>query len=195
MAQVTGNQNDDRSAPEPDEDSDAVSSPGSKPGSAGASPKVLPYRGPEKAAAPGAAASYFTLYKKGQGYWTRMITAAGAVILIALTAHFLATQLPVWIGNEHKNIATGIAAGFVVASLLWGYRLMNKPSNVDFLIATDSEMKKVNWASRSELIGSTKVVIGFMFLTAFVLFGIDQVFHTFFWLIKVLIDPPFFIPR
>src|SRR3712207_7866772 len=44
--------------------------------------------------------------------------------------------------------------------------LMNKPANVDFLIATDSEMKKVNWTSRRELIGSTKVVIVFMFLIA-----------------------------
>ena len=43
---------------------------------------------------------------------------------------------------------------------------MNKPTNVDFLIATDSEMKKVNWTSRKELIGSTKVVIIFMFLIA-----------------------------
>ena len=43
---------------------------------------------------------------------------------------------------------------------------MNKPANVDFLIATDSEMKKVNWTSRKELIGSTKVVILFMFLIA-----------------------------
>ena len=48
--------------------------------------------------------------------------------------------------------------------LVW--RLMNKPSNVDFLIATDSEMKKVNWTSRKELIGSTKVVIFFMFVIA-----------------------------
>ena len=45
---------------------------------------------------------------------------------------------------------------------------MNKPTNVDFLIATDSEMKKVNWTSRKELIGSTKVVIVFMFLIAVV---------------------------
>jgi preprotein translocase SecE subunit len=50
---------------------------------------------------------------------------------------------------------------------------MNKPSNADFLIATDSEMKKVNWTSRKELIGSTKVVIFFMVIIASVLFVID----------------------
>ena len=36
---------------------------------------------------------------------------------------------------------------------------MNKPSNVDFLIATDSEMKKVNWTTKGELFGSTRVVV------------------------------------
>ena len=46
---------------------------------------------------------------------------------------------------------------------------MNKPSNVDFLVATDREMKKVNWTSRKDLIGSTKVVIVFMFLIALIL--------------------------
>ena len=52
---------------------------------------------------------------------------------------------------------------------------MNKPANVDFLIATDSEMKKVNWTSRKELIGSTQVVIMFMFLIALFLFAVDEV--------------------
>jgi preprotein translocase SecE subunit len=69
--------------------------------------------------------------------------------------------------------------------------MMNKPSNVDFLIATDSEMKKVNWTSRKDLIGSTKVVIIFMFLIAFFLFVIDVVFSYFFFLIGVLRSSPF----
>jgi preprotein translocase subunit SecE len=70
---------------------------------------------------------------------------------------------------------------------------MNKPANADFLIATDSEMKKVNWTSRRELIGSTKVVVGFMFLIAAVLFVIDLLFQTIFYFIHVLRIPPFFI--
>src|SRR3712207_9446120 len=69
--------------------------------------------------------------------------------------------------------------------------LMNKPANVDFLIATDSEMKKVNWTSRRELIGSTKVVIVFMFLIAAFLFVIDVVFSYFFYMIDVLKSSPF----
>jgi len=74
-------------------------------------------------------------------------------------------------------------------SLLSWY-LMNKPSNADFLIATDSEMKKVNWTSRKELIGSTKVVILFMFLIAILLFVIDILFGYLFYGITVLKSPP-----
>ena len=68
---------------------------------------------------------------------------------------------------------------------------MNKASSVDFLIATDSEMKKVNWTSRKELIGSTKVVVIFMFLIAFLLFGIDIFFSYFFYFVGVLKSKPF----
>src|SRR5438045_9581909 len=50
-------------------------------------------------AARGAASSgsigggWFHLYKPGQGYWTRMGTAAGAVLLIGLLARFLFISL------------------------------------------------------------------------------------------------------
>jgi preprotein translocase SecE subunit len=63
-----------------------------------------------------------------------------------------------------------VASFFVVGFAALAWWLMNKQDNVDFLIATDSEMKKVNWTSRKELIGSTKVVIVFMFLIAMFLF-------------------------
>ncbi len=69
-------------------------------------------------------------------------------------------------------------------------RLMNKPSNVDFLIATDSEMKKVNWTSRKELIGSSKVVILFMFFIAAYLFLNDIIYGYLMYLLKVLKFPP-----
>ena len=71
------------------------------------------------------------------------------------------------------------------------WRMMNKPSNVDFLIATDSEMKKVNWTTRKELIGSTKVVIFFVILISLILFLLDLLFGYFFQMIKVLEFGPF----
>jgi preprotein translocase SecE subunit len=79
-----------------------------------------------------------------------------------------------------------VCAAFIVAFAGLCWWLMNKPTNVDFLIATDSEMKKVNWTSRRELIGSTKVVIIFMFLIAAILFLIDVGFGYLFYMVKVL---------
>ena len=41
------------------------------------------------------------------------------------------------------------------------------------LIATDMEMKKVNWSTRKDIIASTYVVIGAAFLIAALIFGVD----------------------
>lgn len=142
---------------------------------------------------------FFTIHKKGQGYWTRMGTVFAAILVGALAAHFLYEYVPAWfgptgIGLEQKvarQVGIGVTGGFVAIFSLLMFWIMNKPYNVDFLIATDSEMKKVNWTSRRELIGSTKVVILFMFLIAAILFGIDIVFGYVFHWIKVLETSPF----
>jgi preprotein translocase subunit SecE len=143
---------------------------------------------------------FFTIYKKGQGYWTRIGTAIGAGVIIATTGWFLYRFLPPNIPslqnppgasdipfhlNRH-NWLLGIVTAVVGLMTLIAWRLMNKPDNADFLIATDSEMKKVNWTTRKDLIGSTKVVIGFMFLIAMVLFLVDQYFTRMFYNIGIL---------
>jgi preprotein translocase SecE subunit len=155
------------------------------------------------------AGGFFTIYKRGQGYWTRVGTAMAVFGILLLTAHFLYENLTVWLpaktivtmaedGKELKSteprsgLAMGIAAGFLLVTGLIAYRVMNKPSNVDFLIATDSEMKKVNWTKWPDLVGSTKVVIIFLFAIALLLFVIDQVFGLLFYLINVLKIAPFF---
>ncbi len=58
--------------------------------------------------------------------------------------------------------------------------------SVDFLINTDGEMRKVNWSTKKEIIGSTQVVIVAAFLIAAILFGIDLGFQAFFKFIGVL---------
>lgn len=137
--------------------------------------------------------SFFTIYKPGQGYWTRLGTVAGAGLLGAIFTYRLYTELMAWTDRAvlSKTACLGIAGGFLAAFVLFVYWVTNKPRNVDFLIATDSEMKKVNWTTRKELIGSTKVVIFFMFLIAFLLFVIDLFFGYFFWMIDVLKSRPF----
>ena len=136
--------------------------------------------------------SFFAIYKKGQGYWTRMGTAIGAGLLGLLLVGQIYSRVPAFMrGDAHRasKIAMIAAAVFGLIYALFAWRLMNKPSNVDFLIATDSEMKKVNWTSRRELAGSTKVVIGFMFAIAIFLFVLDLFFNTVFYYLHILHDP------
>ena len=145
---------------------------------------------PEYKPAPPQRTGFFRIYKPGQGYWTRLGTVIGVGLIIALVAHFVYDQLR---NLTELKLTTNLAivGALAVAMGLVAWHYLNKPSVVDFLIATESEMKKVNWTSRKELIGSTKVVIVFMLLIALVLFLFDLVFGWFFYGIRVLHQPPF----
>lgn len=57
---------------------------------------------------------------------------------------------------------------------------------VDFLVATDGEMKKVNWSTRKDVIASTWVVIAASIVLAAGLFVVDILFSEFFRLVGVL---------
>ena len=122
--------------------------------------------------------------------------ARASSLIAALSCNFLYQQLPVWLItlgvaiDRSKVIALYIITAFLAGFALLVFWLMNKPANADFLIATDSEMKKVNWTSRKELMGSTKVVIIFMFLIAFLLFSFDLFFGYLFYFMNVLKNRP-----
>lgn len=84
-----------------------------------------------------------------------------------------------------------IQAGAVGLVMLIGsilaYRFAGtKEGSVEFLIATDGEMKKVNWSTRKNVIDSTIVVILWAFLIAGGLFLVDLAFSNFFKLIGIL---------
>jgi preprotein translocase SecE subunit len=149
---------------------------------------------------------YFHIYKKGQGYWTRMGTVGGAALIGLLAANFLYSEIdglavePGWTSRffnaVHLQGPRGPYVVVVIFALAFAaimYHLMNKPKNVDFLIATDSEMKKVNWTTKKELMGSTKVVIWFVFVVGVMLFFYDLFFQMLFYLLGVLKTPPFFL--
>lgn len=137
----------------------------------------------------GSSGGFFTIYKSGQGYWTRLLTFLGFLLVGALTAHFAYERARAF--NADSKVALAIGGGLFLVWAIIQHWIMNKPANVDFLIATDSEMKKVNWTSREQLIGSTKVVILFMFLISATLFVFDIIFGYLFWLIGVLHAAPF----
>jgi preprotein translocase SecE subunit len=143
---------------------------------------------PKKSTASGPA--FFTIYKKGQGKWTRMGTAFVAGILGCLTAYNLYLYAQPFLPIEHPETARKFVVLacvlFLAGFSLLAFWLSNKPRNVDFLIATDSEMKKVNWTTKGELFGSTRVVVLFLVFIAVFLFLVDVIFDRFFHLIGVL---------
>src|SRR5918993_959989 len=199
MAQVTNHKDAERTSPEDDQDT-TVTNVGDGPEKVvGPSGKDLEPK-PAKGGGGGgggprtreeAGDGFFSIYKKGQGYWTRMGTALGAALLGVLITWQLYAQVPRFFADTARGqrVALIIAAVFAVVYSFFAWRLMNKPGNVDFLIATDGEMKKVNWTSKRELIGSTKVVIFFMFAIALILFVLDLLFNTVFYSIRVLNIP------
>ena len=84
-------------------------------------------------------------------------------------------------------ITRGIPAAFGAVCFFLAWRLTYvKRTTSDFMIATEGEMKKVNWSTRREVIGSTKVVIMFTAFLATFLFLADLGFQQLFKAIGAL---------
>lgn len=129
------------------------------------------------------------LYKPGQGYWTRTMTAIGLGLLVVMGALWVAGLLAnVRIGG-YEPVYTQAAVVVLILAVFGtlGYWLIGrKPRVVDFMIATESEMKKVNWSTKREIIGSTWVVIGLtVFISLFCLL-FDLTFQWIFQMMNVL---------
>jgi len=129
------------------------------------------------------------IYKSGQGRYARIGTAVGTALVILILSYYamvvLERHLPstdVW--SFKLYVQYGVPTLLGVGLVLLAAWLLNKPNFVDFLIATESEMKKVSWSSRAELLGSTTVVIVTVFLMAFIIWLVDMGFLAF--LTKVL---------
>jgi preprotein translocase SecE subunit len=126
-------------------------------------------------------------YKPSQGYWTRVMTAVGGGAFVLWGGSWIFDKLSVY-GNLYAQVA-----GAVIFILLLGILLFwlvgKKPMTVDFLVSVEGEMKKVNWSSKSEVIGSTKVVIVFVLMFGLLLTVVDTLFMGFFSWIGVLKGP------
>jgi preprotein translocase subunit SecE len=143
-----------------------------------------------RAAAPsaGGGRSPFTIIKQGQGTHVRWATAVGAgVLAIGLTA-FVHNKLTLIQAVEENLYLRTLLPVLVLVAAAYGifWAVARQPKVVEFLIATEGEMKKVNWSSRREVWGATKVVIVTVFALAFMLFVVDTIFIFFFSSIGVL---------
>ncbi len=132
------------------------------------------------------ARSPFHIYKPGQGQMVRWGTAAGAAVIIIGFVMYLQEQLTRWQNaNEWVQYLIPVVIGVFLAYLTF-YLLGQHHKVVDFLIATEGEMKKVNWSTRREVIGATKVVIATVLALGFILFAVNIVFMFVFEALGVL---------
>jgi preprotein translocase subunit SecE len=104
----------------------------------------------------------FKIYKPGQGYYTRMISAVSVGVIVLSGVGWLWEKMPTIDAIPTKQMLYYQAGMAVSVIAIFGaivFFLLNKPRIADFMIATEAEMKKVNWPGKKEIIGSTWVVI------------------------------------
>ena len=127
-----------------------------------------------------------SIYKPGQGKWTRLGSAIGFGLLIVSGAGWVYEELTIFQSPNLLYIQLVVCLGIILGfgGLLW--YLLNKPNIVEFMIATEAEMRKVNWPTQREITGSTWVVIlGTLFL-AVAIYLADVVCVFFFQKIGIL---------
>ncbi len=124
-----------------------------------------------------------SVYKKGQGRYTRMFTVLGAALIVAIGCYRLYRSLDAAdVGLMISTLVPAILFICLAALIMW---LMNKPSIADFMIAAEGEMKKVNWSSRQEVTVSTIVVISVVISLAVLLGLADFVLQfSVMWLVQ-----------
>ncbi|MCC7145717.1 MAG: preprotein translocase subunit SecE [Phycisphaeraceae bacterium] len=121
------------------------------------------------------------IYKHGQGKWTRLLTAAGVGVIALAGVRWLWQELDAIPDGHHREFwQIGMFLGVLLGTAGILYWVLNKPKIADFMIGTEAEMKKVNWPTRREIIGSTWVVICGTLMMAVFLYVVDLFFTEFF---------------
>ena len=130
-----------------------------------------------------------SIYKPGQGYYTRMLSAVGVGVVVLAGVGWLWEKMPTIDAIPTKQMLyyqAGMAVGVIAVFGAIVFFTLNKVRVADFMIATEAEMKKVNWPSKKEIIGSTWVVIcGTAFIAA-LLFVVNIGFTALFRYVGIL---------
>jgi preprotein translocase subunit SecE len=117
------------------------------------------------------------IYKRGQGYQTRLWTCLACFALACWGSYRLSEILTVT-----SNVwVEYLVPAAVVAVLLWGiYYLQNRPTVANFLIEAEGELKKVSWSSKAQIVAATTVVITVVIVFSVLLGLIDIGFTSLF---------------
>jgi preprotein translocase subunit SecE len=119
----------------------------------------------------------FKIYKRGQGYYTRLWSGLVVFAIAAGGCYVLWRKLTVL---DNMWVKTLVPVGLCVAFGLLIFWLLNRRGAADFMISAEGEIKKVSWSSRREITVSTMIVICVVVLMAVMLFAADMTFKSLF---------------
>ena len=130
---------------------------------------------------------FFTLYKPGQGKYVRWGTVVALGLIIVLGMYWLGTTVVKFLFPSASAVAIAIVVGvFALVGAFLTFLAVNRPRPAEFMIMTESEMRKVTWPSRQTVVNSTKVVIFLTLLMAIILWAVDVGFLKLFMWMKIL---------
>ena len=130
----------------------------------------------------------FQIYKRGQGYYTRLFSALGGGVIVVFGCLRLYEKLGgLDVGsNAQILIQTLVPVGVFLAFGIFLFWLVNNSTVAGFMISAEGEIKKVSWSSRKEIAVSTLIVILVVFCMAALLATTDVCFQFLFRFIKLL---------
>ena len=116
----------------------------------------------------------FSIYKSGQGKYVRWGTVAGMGIFIA-AGMWWANDKVIDFYNPGAGaiLRASVFSAIAIVGAIATFLAVNHPRPAEFMIMTESEMRKVTWPSRQAVISSTKVVIFLTLLMAAILWFVD----------------------
>ncbi len=156
--------------------------------SASTKPPSKPAKGKPSNAPKGIFTQFFAnllsanLYKPNQGWYARLYTAIGLLLIVGSGVWRLSEILI----DESPARRLGIPALVAVAFAWLVFRVVHFPPFAEFLIATEAEMNKVSWTSKADLYRATTVVLTTVVAMAVFLFLVDWLWLAILKLIGVL---------
>ena len=114
--------------------------------------------------------SLFEVYKPNQGKYVRLGTLITIGVMTGFGMYWLGGQVLTNAGLWVQTIAVLTFGTVWTVAGLW---LVNHPRYAEFMIMTESEMRKVNWPTFRVVMNSTKVVILMTLILSIILFLVD----------------------
>lgn len=112
-------------------------------------------------------------YKPNQGRKVRLV----GTVAVALLATLAAAETYMGLADPKRfPLEVRLAAPVVVlvALVALGLYALNRPRVADFLIETESELAKVSWPTREQVMGSTGAVLVLVLLLGVYLLTVDK---------------------